>query len=175
MSDKCGHPTNDGGQCSFNANYPDGKCGHHTTHTEQNGGKTSKLAENEQVIELVGEEIQRGATIPEALSEVEEKTGVFIARGTHDSWMAKGKQEDGKEIYTKYRSEVRRARNIAARADRTELKRECQEKGDTRTWWKVHQQQYGDLYESDSEADEDRGVRQEIPEDLVSKWYGRNR
>jgi len=172
MSDDiCGHTKNDGEKCTFSPKHSDGKCGHHTdTDESKPQGAPSKLKENTEVIDLIGNEIERGATISEALSEVEQKTGVYIARGTHDGWMAKGKREGTADVYAKYRSEVKRARNIAARSDRRNLVNKCRETDDTRTWWKVHQQQYGDLYAGDTEETEESEPIFAVPEELADEW-----
>lgn len=170
MTDECGHIKNDGEPCTFPGKYPDGKCGHHTEHTETNTGRPNKLKQNKELINLIGDEIEQGATIPEALAEVEQKTGVTIARSTHGKWMSKGKREESDEIYKKYRTEVRRARTKAARNDRKLLTQTCREQGDTRTWYKVHKEQYGDLYAEDMLGGEDATPVFNVPEDIVEEW-----
>jgi hypothetical protein len=168
-NDICGEEKNDGTTCTFSPKYSDGKCGHHTETKETNTGRPSKLKENKEVIQLIGDEIERGATINEALAEVEQKTGITIARSTHGNWMAKGAKEDSEGIFKEYRTEITRARNMAARTDRRNLINKCRETDDTRTWWKVHQQQYGDLY-ADETVDDDARPVFNVPEDIVEEW-----
>lgn len=168
--DICGHIKNDGKQCQFSPSYPDGKCGHHTEHNDTTQGRPNKLKENQEVINLIGDEIEQGATIAEALAEVEQKTGITIARSTHGKWMAKGKREESEDIYKKYRTEVRRARTKAARKDRNLLTQTCREQGDTRTWYKVHKEQYGDLYDDDMIDDDEATPVFNVPEDIVEEW-----
>jgi hypothetical protein len=171
MKDTCGAPTNDGGTCSFAAKYPDGKCGHHTTSEEKADSKEkqSKLETNPELIDLIREEMTRGATIAEALAEVEQKTGLILPRSTHDTWMQKGRQEDGKDIYIKYRSMVNRARQRGKKTDRNSIKQTAQEKGDVRTWLEVHKMQFGKLY-NDEETAETQEVPFAIPEELIDEW-----
>jgi len=165
--DICGEIKDDGEKCTFSPKHPDGKCGFHTDQTEDS--KTSKLQEHSEIIELMGKEINRGATVSEALAEVEEKTGVLLPRGTHDNWMNKGKTGDEDSIYTKYRSTITRARTIDKRQDRGNLKETCKENGDTRTWLKIHELQYGDLYDGEGSTD-DAGAPFAIPEELIEEW-----
>jgi hypothetical protein len=169
----CGYEKGtDGEPCEFTPSYPDGRCGHHTDHdtATEPDGRQSKLDDNPEIIDLIGEEIERGATIGEALSEIDEKTGVFIARGTHDRWMAKGKQDGSKTLYQKYRSEVRRARERAKRSGRKSIEREAIEKGDTRTMLELHKMQYGDLYADESHEDTTQAVKLGIPDELKEQW-----
>lgn len=172
--DICGHITNNDEPCQFTPKYKDGKCGHHTSvdtgdsSTSSKGrGRPSKL--NEQVVRLMADEIERGATIDEALAEVAEKTGTHISRSAHDNWMAEGKQPDSDGIKADYRSEVKRARRRGKRTDRETIKQKCIEKGDTRTWLEIHKMQYGDMYHEEAEGDE-RSVPFAVPEELIDEW-----
>jgi hypothetical protein len=151
MTDECGADTADGGTCGFNGKYPDGRCGHHTDHTPDR--KQSKLEANPEVVDLVIQEIEHGATVSEALAEVEEKTGVFIAQSTHGNWLSKGRDDSNPDIYAEYRKGVTRARKTGKRRDRDTIKRRAQEKDDVRLLWKIHKEQYGDEYDSDTELD----------------------
>lgn len=163
-NDICGHPTQNGGKCQFTAKYEDGKCGHHTDVTEDGDNKKSLLERDESIAELIAGEVQNGATIGEACSEAN------VARSTHDNWMARGKESDSKEIYSEYRSKVRRARMTAAKNERRQLKVMCAEKGDTRTYWKIHQEQYGDLYAGEESESEQSEPIFAVPEELAAKW-----
>ena len=163
---KCGHEKNDGEKCTFAGKYPDGKCGHHTEHdaADKSKGKESILEKNPSTIDLIAGEVQNGSTIGEALAEAQ------IARGTHDRWMAKGKDEASKDCYQKYRSEVTRAREIAKKNNRKKIKRDAVDQGDLRLRWKIHMQQYGDAYESDESASEALESPFAVPEDLIEQW-----
>lgn len=178
MSDDiCGEIKNDGEKCTFAPKHSDGKCGHHTDTVDHSRDRQSKLEKNPEIVDLMFEEMNRGATINEALSEVEEKTGIYISRGAHDQWFSKGQEDDADELYKKYRSKVRRARTLGKRTDRKDLKEMCKENDDTRTWWEIHKEQYGDLYDGDEMVAEDSEnmVRQRIPEDFLERWHGRNK
>lgn len=168
--DLCEHPKNDGEACTFSAKYEDGKCGHHTDVEEKaTTGKQSKLEKNPELIDLIDDEMARGATISEALAEAEEKTGVILPRSTHDNWMQKGRQEDAKAVYAEYRSMVRRSRERGKKTDRNSIKQAAREKGDVRTWLEVHKMQFGDLYNED-DSTEDKTVPFAIPEELINEW-----
>jgi len=166
MSDKCGAPTNDGGTCSFGAKFPDGKCGHHTQHDTATTpkGKQSLLEKDESIIDLIAGEVQNEATIGEAIAEAS------IPRGTHDRWMAKGKDESSKDVYQKYRSEITQARKIAKKNDRKRIEKDAIDQGDLRLRWKIHMQQYGDAYEGDITATDEGSVPFAIPEELIDEW-----
>ena len=156
MSDICGAKTGDGGECQFKAKYPDGKCGHHTEHEEQ-GGHTI-LEQKPEIKDLMEGEIQNGATIPEACAEA------GINPSTHRNWLQKGKDPGSDNIFKDYRTAVTRARNIAAKNERRHLKQMCAEKGDTRTFWKIHKEQYGDLYAEDDIEQIDITVESDVVE-----------
>lgn len=165
MSDDiCGEIKGDGETCTFTPKYDDGKCGHHTDETPDGDNKKSLLERNESIMDLIAGEVQNGATIGEACSEAD------IGRGTHDGWMAKGKEPDSKEAFTKYRREVTRARRTAAKNERRQLKTMCAEQGDTRTFWKIHQEQYGDLYAGDVEETEQPEPIFAVPKELADEW-----
>lgn len=166
--DICGYSdTESGDPCQNHPSESDGLC---WMHSENDSNKNQgKLHKNAEIPDLMAEEINRGATISEALAEVEGKTGIMLPRSTHDNWMSKGKTSDKDSIYSEYRSKVRRARTIGKRTDRETLKQICRENDDTRTWWKIHKEQYGDLYDGESDPDTG-GAPFAIPEELVEEW-----
>lgn len=166
MVDECGHTKNDGEPCTFPGKYDDGKCGHHTQHDSKDKpkGKQSLLETNDGITDLIAGEVQNGSTIGEALAEAD------LARGTHDRWMAKGKDESSKECYQKYRSEITRAREIAKKNDRKSIERDAVDQGDLRLRWKIHMQQYGDAYEGDATSDEGISAPFAVPEELIEQW-----
>jgi len=167
--DICGYVKNDGEECTFSPKYSDGRCGHHTDVDGGSSGPTSRLEENPEVIELMAEEIRQGATVLEALAEVEEKTGVYISESTHRNWMQRGKSDTKQTLYKDYRTGVMRARNNAAKSERRKLMQECIENGDTRTLHKIHKEMYGDLYDNDTSG-ETVAAPFAIPEDLMKEW-----
>lgn len=138
--DVCGHEKNNGEPCTFSARYPDGKCGHHTEHDtgEADTGRESMLEKDESIIDLIAGCLQNGDTVPEACAEA------GISEDAYYRWRRKGKDDDG--LYSQFRKETARARRIAGKRDREELKRACRDKDDTRTWLKLHMNQYGDTY-----------------------------
>ena len=163
MPEECGERKNNGEPCTYPGKYPDGKCGHHTE-VEGVGDKQTLLEENPSIAELIQGEIQNGATISEACSEAN------ISKSTHGNWMQKGKQQDASEIFQEYRKGVTRARRTAAKNERRQLKQMCAEEGDTRTFWKIHQEQYGDLYAGESEEAEDSKPIFAMPEEIAKEW-----
>jgi len=106
----------------------------------------------------------------EALAEVDEKTGVFVAKSTHDNWMAKGKSANKQDIYKEYRRGVTRARKSGKRAERQSINRRAIEDGDLRLQWKIHMQKYGDEYADDTEAVEVSDPPFAVPEELIEEW-----
>jgi len=170
MTEECGAQTSNGGTCSFKEKYPDGRCGHHTDHTDTSTGKQSTLEQHPEIVDLMAQEIQQEATISEALAEVEEKTGLVIPRSTHDNWIAKGKQAGEDGLYKEYRSQVTRARKLAVRSDRGDIKNRAKEQGDIRTLYKFHMEQYGDLYEGDTSVEQGSGAPFAVPEELLNEW-----
>jgi len=169
VEEQCGYVKNDGEPCSFSPKYSDGRCGHHTDVDGGSSGPTSRLEDNPEVAELMAEEVRQGATVLEALAEVEEKTGVYITESTHRNWMQRGKSDTEQTIYKDYRTGVMRARKTAARSERRQLKQQCIDNGDTRTLHKIHKEMYGDLY--DGEMDGDSAAPPfAIPEDLMKEW-----
>jgi len=162
--DICGEETQDGGECGFSAKYSDGKCGHHTEIDSQEAvsGKQSMLEADPSLVEFIAGEIQNGATVKEALAEAD------IVKSTHDNWLAKGRNDNAEGVYKEYRSEVTRAREIAKKSDRKSIQRDAIDQGDLRLRWKIHKEQYGDLYvgEDDEDGDE-RTLEVHVPEDAI--------
>lgn len=162
--EQCGATKNDGNPCTYPPKHPDGRCGHHTRHGEPKANTQTLLEQSPEIKDLIAGEVQNGATIGEACSEAN------INRSTHDNWINRGKQDDADDIYQEYRREVTRARRTAAKNERRQLKVMCAEAGDTRTYWKIHQEQYGDLYADDVGAVEDRVPIFNVPDEIAKEW-----
>ena len=169
--DICGETTQGDSICEFSPSYPDGKCGHHTDHeTQKDKANRSNLEKKPEIADLIEEEIEHGATVSEALAEVERKTGIYISQSTHQNWMQKGKSPGEDDIYTDYRSGVMRARKSGKRTERESIKRRAIEENDLRLQWKIHMQKYGDEYTTDIEETEDMTVPFAVPEELIDEW-----
>jgi hypothetical protein len=86
MSEKCNAETNDGNKCGFSAKYPDGRCGHHTEHTQAYEDRDSKLTKQRQ--EDIAQAIERG----KSLNAAARMAGVTPQ--TVYNWLDKGEDED---------------------------------------------------------------------------------
>ena len=101
MSEKCNAETNDGNQCGFSAKYPDGRCGHHTEHTQSYEDRDSKLTKQRQ--EDIAQAIERGKSLTAAA-----RMG-GVTRQTVYNWLNKGEaQEEG--IYKECFERIARAK-----------------------------------------------------------------
>jgi len=161
-AEKCGADTTKGGTCE----NPADSCPWHNTDSNPDTRQTA-LEQNSDLIDHVADRLSAGDTVAEACAEV---NGV-----SEDQYYAWRRRADDGGVFAKFRKETTRARKGAGRQDRAQLQQAIRETSDTRTWYKLHMKQYGDQY-GDDEMDmrEEGGVRQEIPEDLVIEWYGRN-
>lgn len=114
------------------------------------------LEEQPEIKELIIGELQNGATVPEACAEAGVSTDQYY------DWNRRGKENDAKEVFSEFSKETTHARRIASKEDRRDLKGMCQENGDTRTWYKLHHDQYGDTYGQESEDERETGGGIEI-------------
>lgn len=146
MSDDiCGcEDTTSGDPCQFT---PGDSCPWHNTDKPAQNGRETILEKDPSIIDLIAGCLQNGDTVPEACAEA------GISEDSYYRWQRKGKQQD-EGIYADFRKEAARARRIAGKRDREELKRACRDSDDTRTWLKLHMNQYGDVY-----GDEDTDMR----------------
>ena len=163
--DICGAETTKGTPCQ----NPAGSCPWHGS-DETPDTKKSKLERNPEILDLAIDEIMRGATVGEALAEVEEKTGVYVDKSTHRNWLAMGKDDTNAEIYKDYRTGLTHARKRGKRHDRNTIKQRAMDEGDLRLWWKIHMQQYGNEYETEEEDNSDMAPPFAIPESLIEQW-----
>lgn len=155
----CGHETTDGTPCE----NPKESC---PWHGEDATGEPrgTLLEEEEHITELIAGELQNEATVPEACAEA----GISVKQ-YHD-WYGRGRDEDAKEIFREFRRKARRARMVAAGSDRKGVKEKAEEEGDTRTLWKAHMQQYGDIYAEEGSEPASEGVPFSVPDELIEKW-----
>jgi|APHM01.1.fsa_nt_gi hypothetical protein len=164
MTDICGAETTKGEPCQ----NPKDSCPWHDTDSKPSNGRESKLESHPEIADLIIEEIEHGATISEALAEVEQKTGVHISKSTHRNWMQKGKDETSEEHFLHYRTGITRARELGKRDDRKSIKQRAIENNDIRLQWKIHMKQYGDEY--DDEQTETQAPPFALPEDVINEW-----
>lgn len=164
MTDEiCGSTdTGSGDPCQRDAGWgrdaDDGPC---IDHADEEGGtgRTTLLEQDESIVEVMAGELQSGATVPEACAEAR------ITVDQYHKWRRRGDRDDADELFRKFRNETARARRVAARQDRSEVKEEAKKTGDTRTLYKIHHDQYGDTYDEeggDGEAAE--GIPLVVPD-----------
>lgn len=158
MADKCGAETTDGTPCE----NPADSCPWHGEDATAEPRKTL-LEEEPSITELIAGELQNESTVPEACAEA----GISVKQ--YKDWYSRGKEDGAKEVFRSFRTEARRARMVAAGSDRQSVKDFAKEQGDTRTLWKAHMQQYGDIYAEEG-ADETMQAPFAIPEDLIEQW-----
>ncbi|AFZ73029.1 transposase [Natronobacterium gregoryi] len=166
--DICGEPTGpdgDGEPCQRAAGWgrdvDHGPC---VDHADDVGGtgRRSELEQNDSIVDLVAGELQNGATVPEACAEA------GISTSSYHEWRRKGEASDAdadEDVFVEFLEETTRARRIGAKRDRERLKELIAETGDTRTWYKLHHDQYGDSYrEEGGDGDAAEGIPLVVPE-----------
>lgn len=162
--DTCGYEdTTTGEPCKF----PHGRdsCPWHDVDEPPNTRNTL-LEEEPQITHLVAGELQNESTVPEACAEAN-----ISVKQYHD-WYSRGRNDDADEIFREFRRECRRARMVAAGTDRQSVKEIAKQKGDSRTLWKAHMQQYGDIYaEEGGEAAPEAIIS--LPESVAKEWQRR--
>lgn len=148
MSDDeiCGEPTTDDSPCQRDPGWgrdaDSGPCIDHAD-GDAGTGRTSLLERDPSIIEVMAGELQNGATVPEACAEAR-----ITVKQYHD-WRRRGESADRDSVFRKFCNQTARARRIAAKRDREELKDEAKEAKDTRTLYKIHHDQYGDTYDEE--------------------------
>lgn len=166
MTEECGYEdTASGKPCKWNESEK-GPCPWHSDEGDANTRNTV-LEDQPEVKEIIVGELQAGATVPEACAEA------GIRKSAYYEWRKRGREEDSANIFSEFVDETTHARRIASKQDRNRLKDKCIENNDTRTWYKLHHDQYGDSYGQEEEEERQTGVRQTIPETVVNQWYER--
>ncbi len=160
MTEKCGAPTTKGTPCQNDAD----SCPWHGEDATAEPRKTL-LEEQPEIKEIIVGELQAGATVPEACAEA------GVTKRQYYLWRDKADETDN-GLFSDFRDETTHARRIASKEDRRNLKSSCIENDDTRTWYKLHHDQYGDTYGQEEEADRETGdgVRLAVPEELKERW-----
>lgn len=168
MSDDiCGSKdTTSGEPCKFS---PGDSCPWHDTENPPENGRKHTLEKDPDVVDNVADRLAAGDTVAEACAEVP-----VVSESAYYDWRKQGR-DDSSGIFVDFLDETTRARKRAGRQDRAELKERLRETNDTRTWYKLHMKQYGDQYGDEDTDMREEGVRQDIPEEIVSEWYGRNK
>lgn len=162
MTDEtCGSTNTTSGQPCQN---PKESCPWHNTDNPAEGRKTL-LEEQPEIKELIVGELQAGATVPEACSEA------GITKHQYYDWNRRGKDDDTKDVFSEFSKETTHARRIASKQDRHNLKQKCIENNDTRTWYKLHHDQYGDTYGKEEREERRTGTQPfGVPDELIEKW-----
>lgn len=130
-------------------------------HAEGEGGtgRRCALKQDGAIIDLVAGELQTGATVPEACAEA------GISTSAYHEWRRKGQADDADAVFVEFLEETTRARRIGAKRDRERLKDLIADTGDTRTWYKIHHDQYGDTYDEEGgDGDAAEGIPLVVPE-----------
>lgn len=163
--DICGHETSAGEPCQRAAGWGrDADSGPCTDHSDDGAGTGRRcvLKDEPSIVELVAGELQNGATVPEACAEA------GIGTSSYHEWRRKGEADDADAVFVEFREETTRARRIGAKRDRERLKELIAETGDTRTWYKLHHDQYGDSYgEEGGDGDAAEGIPLVVPENAT--------
>jgi hypothetical protein len=161
MTEKCGAPTTKDRPCQNDAD----SCPWHGEDATAEPRKTL-LEEQPEIKEIIVGELQAGATVPEACAEA------GVTKDQYYDWNRRGKESDAKDVFSNFSNETTHARRIASKEDRRNLKSTCIENDDTRTWYKLHHDQYGDTYGQEEEDDRETGERVSlaVPEELKERW-----
>lgn len=163
--DICGEPTGEGEPCQRAAGWGrDEDSGPCVDHADGDGGTGRRclLRDDPSITDLVAGELQNGATVPEACAEA----GISVDQ-YHD-WRRRGRADDSEELFSKFSKETTRARRIGAKRDRERLKDLLMENGDTRTWYKLHHDQYGDSYDEEGgDGDAAEGIPLVVPDNAT--------
>jgi transposase-like protein len=143
MSDLCGHEdTSSGEPCKWNE-AEKGPCPWHSEEADEDAGMGGTLLEQDpSVIDIIEAQLQNGDTVAKACAG-------DISEDQYYDWRRKGrkhKNENKDTIFANFFNATRRARKEAGQMDNDRLRAECRENGDTRTWYKLHIKQYGDMY-----------------------------
>jgi len=161
--DICGSTdTTTGDPCSRDAGWGrDADSGPCIDHVDSNAGtgRRCELKQDESIIDLVAGELQNGATVPEACAEA------GIGTSSYHDWRRQGEADEADAVFVEFLEETTRARRVGAKRDRERLKELIAETGDTRTWYKLHHDQYGDSYDEEGgDGDAADGVPLVVPE-----------
>jgi hypothetical protein len=130
-------------------------------HADGDGGtgRQSALVQSPEIVDLVAGELSNGATVPEACAEA------GISTSAYHEWRRNGEADDAPDVFVEFLEETTRARRIGAKRDRERLKDLIAETGDTRTWYKLHHDQYGDSYDEEGgDGDAADGIPLVVPE-----------
>lgn len=164
--DICGSTdTHSGEPCQRDAGWgrdaDSGPCVDHVDDDRSTGNRT-ELEKDGSITDLVAGELQNGATVPEACAEAGISTSAYHRyrdRGDPNT------NDDPDPVFREFWEETTRARRIGAKRDRERLKDLIAEEGDTRTWYKLHHDQYGDSYEEEGgDGDAAEGIPLVVPD-----------
>lgn len=154
--------THDGEPCQRTAGWGrDADAGPCVDHADGDGGTgpSTLIEQDSSIVDLVAGELQNGATVPEACAEA------GISTSAYHEWRQRAEADDAADVFVEFLEETTRARRIGAKRDRERLKDLIAEEGDTRTWYKLHHDQYGDSYEEEGgDGDAAEGIPLVVPD-----------
>jgi hypothetical protein len=164
--DICGSTdTGNGEPCQRTAGWGrDTDTGPCVDHADGDGGtgNRTELEKDGSVKDLVAGQLQNGATVPEACAEAGISTSAYHRYRDRGNPHA---NDDPPQVFREFWEETTRARRIGAKRDRERLKEKMAETGDTRTWYKLHHDQYGDTYtEEGGDGDAAEGIPLVVPD-----------
>jgi transposase-like protein len=167
MTEECGAPTTNGGTCSFNAKYEDGKCGHHTDvdGVGDNEGRPTKLSYERQ--EKIATAIENGKSISIAARQND------VSPKTVTNWAEKGESdlENGKENeYTEFFRRFRRALGHKENWYLELVLEMAQENGDHRFIMSMLKNEFPNEWGDTETGVEADTVKLEVSERVRSTW-----
>jgi transposase-like protein len=162
MTDDCGHIKNDGEPCTYEAKYPDGKCGHHTASDEVgDGGRPTKLTRERQ--EQIAAAIESGKSITSAARMA------GVSRNAVYDWMEKGEtQEEG--VYAEFHDRLMRARGHGEDFYYNLALELAKENEDHRFIASLMKQRYPDSWGDTETGVEADTVEINVSEDIAETW-----
>jgi len=166
MTDKCGAELSDGGKCSFQVKYPDGRCGHHTDcdepiEQENDGpGRPTKLTKERQ--ERIATAIEEGVPLVAACR----LNGIVYK--SHERWMERGEEQD-EGIFAEYCQRVTRALGHDQNEKTQEMLEAANKQNDTGTMLTVLKQRYPETW-GDTDISEASSVKLEVSERVTDSW-----
>lgn len=171
-AEECGEEKNNGQPCTYDAKYPDGKCGHHTKHdtgAERREGRPSKLSYERQ--EKIAADLERG----KSMNSAARKVGIDPA--TVYNWLDRGESEyqDGntENEYAEFYERITRARGKGEDHYFQTVWEIAKEEGDHRFLASLMKQRYPDSWaegEDGPGVDTEAGTVIQIPDSVAEEW-----
>jgi lambda repressor-like predicted transcriptional regulator len=161
MTEECGAELSDGGTCSFNAKFPDGKCGHHTEENDSYQDRDSKLTKQRQ--EEIAQAIERGKSINSA------SRMAGISPQTFYNWLDKGEQQE-EGVYAEFFDRITHAKGKGEDFYFNTVWELAKQQGDHRFLASLMKQRYPDSWEDTDTGVEADTINIEISENVADTW-----